>query len=130
MKRTNINNTTPQYKGQVLVTGVYVSVEMASAVREWCIANPDKIFAVDWVHPDGTIGYLDNMIKPMTLAQIKTGLQELAAVHPSLDVGVSIMSGAVGSYNKPVIGYKIKNGKVTVDNMPHSRHKPPKRWNK
>ena len=114
-------------KTQVLVTGVYVTTELAATVREWCIANPEKMFAVDWIHPDGTIGYIDNMITRMSVDEVKKGLMALATVFPTLDLGVSVMSGEAGSYNFPVIGYRVKSGRVIQDSMPHSGHKPPKR---
>lgn len=111
---------------QVIITGVKIDQDNARIIRNWLSIN--DFFAVDWVHPDGTIGYLDTSLKELTQKKFKKELEKIAKEFPFLSVGISWMSGSTGEYNVPIACYLIENGIVTRTMMPHIGHPPPKRY--
>lgn len=68
-----------------------------------------------WCHPDGQIGYLDNVGKWPSVEEVFSDWQALAKAFPYLDVGITLMSGESGEDNTtPVVSMVVKNGEVTL----------------
>ena len=111
---------------QVIITGVSVSQESAKKIRDYCVAN--NIFAIDWCHPDGTIGYIDGSSKILTPAKLKKELASLAKEFPFLHLGVTLMNGVPGGYNMPLAQFVVEKAHVVSTNIsPHFSHPPPRR---
>jgi len=68
-----------------------------------------------WCHPDGTIGYVDNVGKWPSCTAIYEEWKQLAEAFPFLDIGVTLMSGEeCEEERKPVISFVIHGGHVDV----------------
>lgn len=68
-----------------------------------------------WCHPDGQIGYLDNVGKWPSVEEVFNDWQVLAQAFPYLDVGVTLMSGEGCEDNiEPVVSMIVKGGEVTL----------------
>ncbi len=111
---------------QVIVSGQSVAPELAARVRHYCIEN--GLFAVDWCHPNGTIGYFDASNRVIESAELYSELTKLALEFPRLELGVSLMSGAPGTYTTPEVSWSVYDGKVMKHPFPHAGHKPPTRY--
>ncbi len=112
---------------QIIITGKSVSVDEAKNIRDFCLKN--GIFAVNWCHPDGNIGFLDASLKPIDQSILKQDLLVLLKIFPYLQLGVTLMSGIPGKYNLPVAQFITLNNKVTSVTMPpHFGHPPPRRY--
>jgi len=111
---------------QILVTGLPVSSEEAQKIREFCAIH--GMFAIDWCHHDGTIGYIDASRKPLNTTVLKQDLTKIANAFPSLQIGVTLMSGSPGQYNTPRAQFSIMETKVTKElSTPHLGHPAPQR---
>jgi len=111
---------------QLIITGLPVDPEMASNIRIFCELN--NLFAVDWCHPDGTIGYVDSSNKLLDEKQLRKDLEKIAKKFTNLRIGVSLMSGEPKKYNFPIVEFLVENGKVKKMDMPHIGHSFPKRY--
>jgi len=70
-----------------------------------------------WCHPDGTIGYSDNIGKYPSAEEVYTEWCLLVKEFPFIDVGVTLMDGEYCEDNiSPVVSFRIKNGEVEVIN--------------
>ena len=79
-----------------------------------------------WCHPDGHIGFTDNVGKWPSCDAIKDDWQTLSSAFPFLDIGVTMMSGEDCNVeaNKPVISFRVVSGEVTtVDPREHDVHR-------
>lgn len=121
----NSKHTLPQ----IIVTGNPVDENKANEIRAFC-AQMMEVFAIDWCHPDGTIGYMDASIIPLSEPQLRQILKTIAKKFMFLDIGVTLMSGSVGAYNEPLISFLVKSGKVTENDACHAMHPAPKRYKK
>lgn len=72
-----------------------------------------------WVHPDGKIGYVDNVGKWPSADEIFEDWQVLATAFPYLDLTVTLMSGeSCEDDAEPVVSFRVKDGKVLVLEVP------------
>ena len=111
---------------QVIVTGISVSLDKANKIREFCAVH--GIFAVDWCHLDGTIGYIDASSKPLNTALLKQDLTKIAKEFPFLQLGVTLMSGPPGVYNAPRAQFSVVEARVIKEpTTPHLGHPAPQR---
>lgn len=85
-----------------------------------------------WCHPDGAIGFVDNVGKWPSVSDIEEAWAALAAAFPFIDVAVTLYDReATEEGNEPVVSMVIKGGKVelldptTVD--VHATHSPASR---
>lgn len=68
-----------------------------------------------WCHPDGTIGYSDNVGKWPEVEEIYNEWCLLAKEFPFIEVGVTLWNGEGCEDNtRPVVSFKIKDGKVEI----------------
>lgn len=68
-----------------------------------------------WCHPDGSISYSDNVGKYPELKEVLEDWQKLAKEFPFLELGVVLMNGeGCEEYIRPVVGFVVKDGLVTV----------------
>lgn len=112
---------------QIIITGLPVSVDDAKNIREFCLKN--NIFAINWCHPNGNIGFIDASTKPLDQLSLKEDLVKIMVAFPYLQFGVTLMSGIPGKYNAPVAQFIIGNNKVSKTTVsPHFGHPPPKRF--
>ncbi len=66
-----------------------------------------------WCHPDGQIGFVDNVGKWPTVEEIVNDWEILAAKFPFIDVGVTLKDGEWCEENiNPVVCLQIRNGEV------------------
>lgn len=71
-----------------------------------------------WCHPDGYIGYSDNIGKWPSVEEIYQELQAIAEAFPFLTMSVTIMDGEDGYYEDSVISYEVSNGEVKILDTP------------
>ena len=69
-----------------------------------------------WCHPDGAIGFVDNVGKWPTVKEIYDDWSLLAATFPMIDVGVTLMSEESGSDDStwPIVRMRVKDGVVKL----------------
>ncbi len=68
-----------------------------------------------WCHPDGIIGYTDNVGKWPSCEAVLADWKTLAAEFPFLDIGVTLFDEEHGSEKRaPVVSFRIKDGAATV----------------
>lgn len=84
-----------------------------------------------WCHPDGTIGFVDNVGKWPTVEEVYNDWCLLARTFKFLKVAVTLMDGEQGEdEKKPVVSMVIEKGKVRLvdpyDYNVHIEHKAPK----
>jgi hypothetical protein len=73
-----------------------------------------------WMHPDGSIGYTDNVGKWPSVAALFDDWKAIAERWPFLELGVCLMSGESSEEDKtPIVGFSVTEGRVTpVDPTP------------
>lgn len=115
-------------KPQLIITGKQLNQETVMGVTS-CLESKQEVFARDWYSKvTGEVGYTGNALMELTPKLLSKELKLLAdAVDPDLEIGVTMMSGIAGAYTAPVVSYKVKNKKVTVDLFCHLGHPAPKR---
>lgn len=80
-----------------------------------------------WCHPDGKIGYVDNVGKWPSVESIFNDWKLLAEAFPFLDIGVTLYDGeSCEDGTRPVVSMMVRESKVTlvdpaVENV-HDRH--------
>lgn len=111
---------------QILITGKPIEKPQAEQIRNYLSEN--NLFAVDWIHPDGTIGYIDNSLLETNPKSLREELEKLTKVYPFLDAGISLLSGKCGEQNTVLVSFRLKDGKVRESTNPHVGHSHPKRW--
>ncbi len=123
------NNTNQPQEKQVIVTGNPVSGDLAEEIRTFLSLgiSGGGYFALDWCHPDGTIGYLDNSLIPVSPEVLREHLQKIGERFPQLNLGVTLMTGPKGGYNSPVISFYLSGGKVIKKLNAHIEHPAPRR---
>jgi len=68
-----------------------------------------------WCHPDGQIGYIDNVGKWPSVEEILEDWKLLAAAFPFLDIAVTLMDGEESENGKnPVVGIRVENGEAVL----------------
>lgn len=68
-----------------------------------------------WCHPDGNIGFVDNVGKYPSVRGIFDDWVKLAEAFPFLDIGVTIYDReADDEGSRPVVSLKVKNGAVEL----------------
>ena len=68
-----------------------------------------------WCHPDGNIGFADNVGKWPSVEEVKEDWDKVAAAFPFLELEVTLMSGENCEYEStPVVSMLIRNGEVTL----------------
>ncbi len=68
-----------------------------------------------WIHPNGLIGYVDNVGKWPSCGDIFEEWKLIAATWPFLKLGVTLMSGeSCEDETKPIISFAVADGKVEV----------------
>lgn len=68
-----------------------------------------------WCHPDGAIGFVDNVGKWPDAISIYRDWARLAKEFPFLDIGVTLFDGeSCEEGTRPVVSFKIQKGKVSV----------------
>ena len=71
-----------------------------------------------WCHPDGYIGYSDNIGKWPSIEEVYQELQTIVKAFPFLIMSVTIMDGENGYYEDSVISYEVSNGEVKILDTP------------
>ena len=110
---------------QIIITGMDIVPTTVGAINNYL--RTSLFPAPGFCHDHGGIGYIDSGDRELTVKELSLELEELARRFPILELGVSLMSGAPGSYNLPVAGFLVKGGVVKRSQMPHLGHKPPQR---
>ena len=87
-----------------------------------------------WCHPDGSIGFVDNVGKWPSIEDIEKEWQLLADAFPFLEIDVTLMSGeSCEPESVPVVGLQVRNGLVTLVDPAevklHEGHDPAERGN-
>ena len=81
-----------------------------------------------WCHPDGQIGFVDNVGKWPSIADIEQDWGILAREFPFLDIGVTLFDGEQGEQRSPVVSMRVRNGAVTLvdpnETDVHAGHPP------
>lgn len=121
------NNTDPM-KLQLIVTGRSISPDEAMNLRSFLTVG--GFFATEFIHPNGEIGHFDSTVKEVTWQIVRQELTVLANTFKQLELGISLMTGPPGAYNRVLKSYLVKNGVVKEDTCPHIGHGPPKRYKK
>lgn len=67
-----------------------------------------------WCHPNGNIGFIDNVGKWPSAESVLRDWMTLAEEFPFLDIGVTLNDGESCEETCPVIAFSVKNGKVRV----------------
>jgi hypothetical protein len=68
-----------------------------------------------WMHPDGHIGFVDNVGKWPNCRDILEDWEKLATAFPFIEVGVTLMDCEGTEENpNPVISFRVADGKVEV----------------
>lgn len=68
-----------------------------------------------WCHPDGTIGYIDNIGTYPAADLVFDDWKAIAKHFPFLELEITLMDGeATDEDRKPVISYLVRNGTVQV----------------
>ena len=77
-----------------------------------------------WCHPDGTIGFCNNIGKWPSIEEVYSDWKQLAEIFPYIEVEATLMNGEeCEDGTKPVVSFLIRNGKVTlVDPDNHNLH--------
>lgn len=66
-----------------------------------------------WIHPDGTIGFINNVGKWPSVKEIYEDWEKIAKEYPQLDLKVTLFSGEECEDNTyPVVTMEIKDGKI------------------
>lgn len=78
-----------------------------------------------WCHPDGTIGYIDNVgCKWPIVAEVYLEWKRIAEAFPFLELEVTLMDGEGSENPSPVVSMLIRRGKVKlVDPEKRNLHK-------
>jgi len=83
-----------------------------------------------WCHPDGTIGYTDNVGKWPSCEAVFADWKKLAAAFPFIDIGVTLFDNEHGHEGtiSPVVSFRVQDGKAdTADPAAlnvHASHPP------
>lgn len=115
-------------KLQLIVTGRSISPDEAMNLRSFLTVG--GFFATEFIHPNGEIGHFDSTVKEVTWQIVRQELTVLANTFKQLELGISLMTGPPGAYNRVLKSYLVKNGVVKEDTCPHIGHGPPKRYKK
>lgn len=84
------------------ITNSWISCSYIGGVHGWC-------------HPDGAIGYSDNVGKWPSVEEIYNEWVAVAEAFPFLELGVTLMSGEDCEENTfPIVSMKISNGTVQL----------------
>lgn len=77
-----------------------------------------------WCHPDGQIGYIDNVGKWPSIEDVLADWTLLAATFPFLDVGATLYSGeSCEDPITPVVSFIVRDGTArVVDPLTHNVH--------
>lgn len=68
-----------------------------------------------WCHPDGTIGYAENIGKWPEIQEVFSEWKIIAEAFPFLELEVTLMNGEYCDQNiKPVVSFLIRNGSVEI----------------
>ena len=68
-----------------------------------------------WCHPDGKIGYADNVGKWPAAEEVYDDWAKIAEAFPFLEIEATLMSGESGEDDTyPVVSFLVRNGKVEV----------------
>lgn len=68
-----------------------------------------------WMHPDGTIGFADNVGKWPSVESIYEEWEKIGNAFPQLDLKVTIMSEeSCASYASPLVTMELKNSKIRI----------------
>lgn len=110
---------------QVIVTGKPVSTETAQLILEFTKSHSIP----NWCHHDGRIGHLDSVKTTTTFQKMCDEFHAVAFQFPFIELAITFMDNVAGSYNKPIVSYVMKDGKIKRDNTgtAHFGHPPPKR---
>lgn len=68
-----------------------------------------------WCHPDGTIGFYDNIGKWPSLEDVQRDWKLLAEAFPYIDLHVTLMSGEACEDRYPLINLRVVSGKVHIN---------------
>lgn len=110
---------------QVIITGKTVNLELATAVIEFIKEHS----ITNWCHTDGAIGHLDSVKTTTTFEKMCGEFHLVAAQFPSLELAITFMDNVAGSYNKPIVSYVMRDGRIRRDNTgtAHFGFPPPRR---
>lgn len=76
-----------------------------------------------WVHPDGTIGYMDNVGKWPSTEELIEDWRLIVKEFPFLDLGITLMDGeSCEEEIKPVCSIRIVNGDISLMNHTEKVH--------
>lgn len=68
-----------------------------------------------WIHPDGTIGFADNVGKWPSVESIYDEWKEIGKAFPQLELKVTLMSGeSCEDRTQPLVTMELKNGKIRI----------------
>ena len=71
-----------------------------------------------WIHPNGYIGFSDNIGKWPTVEEVWDDWEIIAKAFPFLNVDVTIMDGEDGYYHNSVFSLHIEQGKISAYDKP------------
>lgn len=70
-----------------------------------------------WCHPDGTIGFSDNVGKWPSVQDVLEDWQHIAEAFPYLNLTATLMSGeSCEEDTVPLVSIRVSNGKATLSN--------------
>lgn len=79
------------------------------------ISSPFIYGAHGWCHPDGKIGFIDNVGKWPSGEAVFLDWEIIAKKFPFLDLGITLMSGEQCEDDTlPIVSMRVQNGAVTV----------------
>lgn len=68
-----------------------------------------------WCHPDGEIGYVDNVGKWPSVEDVYKDWVVLAEAFPFLDIGITLYDGeSCEDGTRPLVSMRVKDGKATL----------------
>jgi len=68
-----------------------------------------------WMHPDGSVGYAENIGKWPEVEEVYEDWTKIAEAFPFLNLEVTLMSGEQTEYHsRPVVSFLIRNGAVEL----------------
>lgn len=92
-------------------------VPLSFVKNDW-ISSPFITGPHGWMHPDGTVGYSDNIGKWPTTEEVLDDWVKIAEAFPDLELEATVMDESVSmdgnGETSPVVSYMVSGGKVEV----------------
>ena len=100
--------------------------EMGNWLKNWGVIKTEYVFNSwiscswvggphGWMHPDGEIGYCNNVGKWPSCEEIYEDWKRIAEAFPLLELEITLMSGEESEADtEPVISFLVRNGNVEI----------------